>query len=143
VAPQGDHQDEVAADLDGDIRAGENQALLAERVGQRGRHHQAADHGRGDQQLYRRPLRVKPVGCPRRAGPDPPQGEQQHQGLERAVPREILDQYAGELGEREDERQVEEEFQERGPLRIPGAAQPFARRTRRHRLARSVGFAAG
>ena len=40
--------------------------------------------------------------------------------LKDADPREIVDQLVRELGEREDERQVEEQFQERGALRVAG-----------------------
>jgi hypothetical protein len=92
VATQGEHEEEAAADVDGDVHACEDQAALAERVGQRDRHHEGAEHGCDDQQLYRWPLRVVQVGHPRRVGPDPPDGQQQHQRLEGAAPREVLDQ---------------------------------------------------
>ena len=123
VAAQGDDEEEAAADVDGDVHPREDQAPLAERVGQRDRHHEGAEHGGEDQQLDRRPLRVVQVGYPHRVGPDPPDREQQYQQLEGATPGEALDQAWRELGDRQDQPQIEEQFQERCPLWLPGPPQ--------------------
>jgi hypothetical protein len=52
AATQQEHEDYVTTDLHGDVRAGEGQTFRSERLGRCGGHHQAAEHGRDDQQLY-------------------------------------------------------------------------------------------
>jgi hypothetical protein len=53
------------------------------------------------------------VAQPRGQDPHPPQGQEEHQGVEGSPEIEVLDQLIGELGEREDIDQVEEQFEKR------------------------------
>jgi hypothetical protein len=54
VASQGEGGEELAADLDRDVRAREYQSAFPERLGQRDRHQHAAEHDREDHKLQRR-----------------------------------------------------------------------------------------
>ncbi|WP_435826874.1 hypothetical protein [Micromonospora chersina] len=79
------------------------------------------------EQLYQRMSRVERVQRSRRGAPEMQHGEQQHQCLERAGPRHLLEQLARHLKEHENEDQVEEEFQECRPclLRSPKQYAPL------------------
>jgi hypothetical protein len=90
VARCGSHEEEVATDLDGDVRPGEDQATRAERVRRHECQHKATEHAADEKRLYRRLVRVEPVGDPRRVAPHPPQGEQQHHRLESAAPAQVV-----------------------------------------------------
>ena len=87
--------------------------LVAEGVGQRGRQDEARQHQHEQQQPHRRLLRVEPVGDPGGEHPHPPHRHEQQQRLERA-PAGVrsVEQAMRQLGDREDEDEVEEQLDE-------------------------------
>jgi hypothetical protein len=138
VATQEVDDDGEATNPDGEVAAREDRPVPAERLGCRGRQHEGAENDRHGQQLGQRMPRVERVQEPRRGQPDVQHGEQQHQGLERAGPGQMLQQLLREPEERQDEHKVEEQFQECRP-RLLGSSQ-HAEPIRRHRPPTPVGF---
>ena len=131
VRAQRDQQDHRPGHLRDHVRHGERQPGLAERPGDRHPHHHAA-HQRGDHDgLQPALVRVVPARRPRGALPHRPEREQQQQRLAAAGDRrpalpaarlqgQVLEGAGRDPGQREDEDQVEEEFQEGRPPRILG-----------------------
>ena len=145
LAAQPGDRETAPADLHEGVRAADGQPPPRERERQGGRHDQAGQGQREQHQPDRDPLGVQPVGDPGGVGPDQPHHGQQQQGLQRALDAAVVDQVVGQLGDREDVDQVEEQLDvghagarpwraEQVPGRVlAGAAQHPAIMTRRPR----------
>lgn len=71
-----------------------------------------AEHGQAHGALFG----VERVRQPRVPSPRPPQGAEEHEGLEHATPRRVGGKEAGDLGDGEDEDQIEEQLEGCNPL---------------------------
>jgi hypothetical protein len=103
-------EEQRAPELHGDVAAGEQHAACFEglRDGDRDAEAEAHQHEQGDADGDA--FGVEPVGHPRGGDPDPPDGEQQQAGFGQAVRGEVFEQRMRELGDGEDEDEVEEQF---------------------------------
>ena len=123
-----------------DVRTGEPQPILGERARNRGRHHQGhrrrcqrddPDLGMGGVGWIERPRELRP--CP----PDQPAEDDR---AEDALERQVMCGVDRELGDGEDEDEIEEELDERDRLGICRANAARARRCRvLHRLSMKAG----
>jgi hypothetical protein len=115
--------EQVAADLDGRIGAGEAEGAAVERLRDRYRHHQPGQHEHEQRDARRRGLRINPIGRPGRVDPHPPDPHEEQHGLREGDEGEVLDQGVRELRDGEHENQVEEQLDERDAVGlVPGAA---------------------
>jgi hypothetical protein len=140
-APPGGREGEkgVAANLDRNIGAGEEQRPAAERFRDRDRHDQAGQHDPKQDQLNNDRVRVQLIRDPGGVVPRPPHHHQHQQGLARTLPRQVIQQQMRHLRDREHEHQVVEQLQHRHPLlhaRQPPTHEPAHHpRTLAHRQA--------
>jgi hypothetical protein len=117
-AAQGDDQKRRAPDLEEQVPGYEQPRAPVERVGDRDRHEQAGEHQPDEQNAHRQPVRVEPVRPPRGHVPGVDDRECQDHRLGARPQIHVLDQVVGELSDREDVDEVEQQL-ERGddPLR--------------------------
>ncbi len=126
-----DHE-QCAAELDRDIAAGKDERLFAERVGDRGGHHQREQHQHEQETAEPGVFWVEPVGDPAGILPAEPDREPEDQCFERADEAEVVEQRMAELGDREDIDEVEEQLFE-------GHARVMAVAVAQHRAAGGAG----
>jgi hypothetical protein len=100
----------VTPHLQRNVARREQQAVLAQRLGQGRGHEQAGEHHSCEQRPDRGRRRVKPVDHPRCADPCPPDDQQQEEGARHAADREVAEDQVGELRDREDVDEVEEQL---------------------------------
>ena len=131
-APNGPQRKEAPADLHDDVGARERQAFAVERLGDRRGEHQRRQHQHEQHQAYGSALGVQPIGDPGGVDPHPPHRHHQQQRLEGAGSRQMVQERVRELGDGEDENQVEEQLDERdlAALRPAPLAQQTAITTR-------------
>jgi hypothetical protein len=110
VIPHRPGGEQAAAQLDRHEGQGEDQAAVAERLGDRHGHDHAHHHGHEQHDPHRRPLGIQPVGDPGREDPGPPDRHQQQTGLDQAQQARMGQQAVRQLGDREHEHQVEEQL---------------------------------
>ena len=104
----------------------EREPARRERVRDREREDEVPAHPAEEQQSSLRRVRGDGVCHPRVAAVHPPDhGEHQHDLCGRAQPRIVVDR-GGQLGDREDEDQVEEELERRDPVRLDRHAEVLA-----------------
>ena len=113
-------EERMPADLDRDIRTGEQQRAAAERVRDRDGHQEAGEHDREHEQPHDDRVRVEHVRDPGRVVPRPPDDEQDEQRSCRAVPGQLAEQQMRDLGDREHEDEVVEQLEVRGVLLLVG-----------------------
>jgi hypothetical protein len=100
----------------------EQQCVVSEGLGRRERRHEErAHHGEHEQPLEAL-VRGDVVGEPGVGAPGPPQRGQHQQALPEPLPGRVVRHEQGDLGQREDEDQVEEELERRYALL--GAVRP-------------------
>ena len=110
------------------------------------RHEEASEHRGEDEEARRDVLDVDRVGQPRVRRPRPPHEREDERGAREAGGARVLEDEGRDLGEREDEDEVEEELDVAGALlllggcrlddrRLRGAIAPRTPRTRRGRSA--------
>jgi len=124
VADEREQHEAVPAELDPEIGERERQSALAERLRQADRHHHRRAHQREQEESHRHVADVEPVGDPGGVDPHPPDREEQHPRLEEAERIGVEDDRVRNLGDREHEDEIEEQFDEADPLlavRIPAA----------------------
>ena len=82
--------------------------------------HEHGRHGDEDGQLELRLVRALHIGQPRVPGPGPPQQGDDQDSPQQAMPVELVGHERGDLGQREDEHQIEEKLQrvDRGLLQV-------------------------
>jgi hypothetical protein len=108
-----ERQEQKAADLDRDVRAREQKAVLPERFGDGDCHREAREHHREQKEAHRDRVRVDLARDPRRVVPRPPDDEEREQRVAGSGPAQVVEQQLRELRDREDEDEVVEEL-ERG-----------------------------
>jgi len=113
LAPERDHHEPAADDLDRDVSRRETDRLVAERPGDLGGHDEADQHQREHQHAHRRQVGIDPVGRPGGVVPGPPDREEEHERLDRAAQGEVVEEVLRELRDREDIDEVEEELDTR------------------------------
>ncbi len=113
---RGEGQEDVPADLDRDVGAGEEQPAAGEGLGDRDREQQAAEHQPDQEQPDDDRARVELVRDPGRVVPGPPDDEQREQRPPGAAPGEVVEQQVRDLRDREDEDEVVEELERRRAL---------------------------
>jgi hypothetical protein len=98
--------------LHGHVGAGERKASGLECLGDRRGKNQAQQHQRHKHKPHRQPLGVQPIRHPSGADPHPPDGKHEQQRLGRTHEGEMFDQEVRELGDGEDEHEIEEQLDE-------------------------------
>ena len=120
TAGDDERQERVPADLDCDVRAGEEQRPAPERLRNRHGQHEAQEHEREHEEPHHDRVRVEHVRHPGRVVPRPPHDEQDEQRLRRAAPGQVGQQQVGHLRDREHEDEVVEQLQVRCVLLLVG-----------------------
>src|SRR5262245_30088575 len=105
-------------DDDGEITEPEGKPAVVEGARNRQRAHEERGHTDHQRDPATGPIRPYLVGEPGIGGIHPPQDAEDQENLSRALPGEVSDEERGELGEREDEYQVEEQLQGGDPLLV-------------------------
>ena len=114
LGPVGVDRDVDRADRE--VREAEDDRVVAERLRHRKRGDQHRAHGREQAQPREPVVAVQGVRHPGVAAPGPPdEGEHQHP-LAEPLPGRVLGHQAGDLGEGEDEDEVEEQLERRGAI---------------------------
>jgi hypothetical protein len=106
----------VTADLDRDVRAGEEEGVRSEGLRDRYGQQEAREHEPDEQQPDGGRLRIELVRDPRRVVPGPPHDEEHDRGLPHAGPGQVREQQVRDLRDREDEHEVVEQLERRRAL---------------------------
>ena len=110
--PQVQHDEQRAAHLDHHVADGEHQPGGAEGAEQGGARDQAGQHHGEQHHAHGHGVGVEPVRDPAGVLPAQPHGEPQDQRVQRAHQGQVVQQAVGDLGDREDVHQVEEQLDE-------------------------------
>ena len=94
-----------------EIPGQQQSGYLAHRARQESQKHQPRRHQGEQHDPHRRALGIQPVGDPAGVDPRPPDRAQHHGRLQRAHPGEMLEQRMADLGDGEDEDEVEEQLE--------------------------------
>ena len=106
----GPQEEQRATDLQRGVRRREQHAARIEGLRDRDRDADPREHQRQQRQPDRDAFGIEPVGHPRGVDPHPPHAEQQHADLHQPAQREVGHQRVRELGDREDEDEVEKQL---------------------------------
>ena len=117
-----ERQKRVAPDLNRDIRACEEEPVRAEGLRNRDRHEQAPEHQPDQEQPNGDRIGIELVRDPGGVVPRPPDDEQREQRLPCAAPTEIVEEQVGDLRDREDEHEIEEQLECCCPLPLAGVS---------------------
>ncbi len=104
------------ADLHRHKRDRKQEPPLAERLGQGDGHDQGGHHRADQHHPHWSPVWIEPVGHPGRVDPGPPERQQEQRRLQRAAQIQTLGEQMGQLGDREDVDEVEEELHRGDPV---------------------------
>jgi hypothetical protein len=108
-----EHQVEHPHDEVGDA---EHDAIDVERVRGREGHDEHGGHRAEHRDAHHALLGIERVREPGVGRPRPPQRAEQEEPAEQPIPRRVMDEEPGDLGDGEDEDQVEEELEIRDAL---------------------------
>jgi hypothetical protein len=124
VAAQHPQHEQIAQRLHRDVGDGEDDGSALERLRDRRRQHEAAEHQQEQDDADQRPIRVEPVRRPGGVDPRPPHRDHQQTGLDRAERRQMVQQAVRELGDREDEDEIEEQLDEGHAMMVVTVTDP-------------------
>ena len=111
MTPSAHSMNTLRPSLHADVSEREGSARPRTRAGSR-RHHQPGQHQREQHQPHGRPLGSSQLVIHAVSIQDPPHPHHQHAGLQHPQRREMLEQAVRELGDGEDEHQIEEQLDE-------------------------------
>ena len=124
IAAAGERVEDEMEGAHDEVRDAEDNPIRLEGVrrGQRDDEHRGhrSEHGDSDSAL----LRVQRVGEPGVCRPRPPEDAEEEEAAQQAIPRRVVGEEAGDLGDGEDEDEIEEELKRRHSLLGLGLSVP-------------------